>query len=204
MKHVISPQSIVLRLVQHASSSGLKLAEFRDVLVHMLDSTAHEHKMGMVINNIIKLDVLQVQVTKVAKMVRILCLLPPVLLTCSVQRSFVYRSETTANDPADGQEAEDSPISEEDQRMEQERRLRRLRTKPMPKMDVRSIVSIPTFNPCFLLIVFADQSQQGSRALANALHKLGLRHGLYAHGDRGRRRWAEEAKRRGDFQQASA
>jgi hypothetical protein len=69
MKPLISPQSIVLRLVSHASMAGLRLAEFRDVFIHMLDSTAQDIHTGQLLCNIVKLDVLRAQVGKLHRMV---------------------------------------------------------------------------------------------------------------------------------------
>lgn len=129
MRHIVSSQSIVQQLVEHAESTGLKLAEFRDVFVHMLDSSSQDLLMGKVVNNVVRADFLQVQVKKLQRM-----------------RSFVYRSDAAVGTSSGGlSSGPSSPVTpqsaEEIEKAALERRLRRLRNRPTPKLDMRSMVS---------------------------------------------------------------
>lgn len=153
MRSVVSPQAIVLRLVQHASSTGLKLVEFRDVLVHMLESTAAEQRLGDVVNRIFCHDRLLLQNDRLKKMKSFLykssSTSPPAAAitpatTPSKSAKIAATKEEGVDENTEGQGEGKEEVDEEAVRRERELRLLRLKQRPTARMDLHSLVSTPS------------------------------------------------------------
>ncbi len=69
MKNVISPQEIITRVVTHASAAGIRLGEFKDVMLNMLELNDYELLLNQTVLGIFKEDVVHSHEMKFRKMV---------------------------------------------------------------------------------------------------------------------------------------
>lgn len=53
----VSAQSVMTRVVSHASSTGLRLSEFRDIMLSMLRGQAHDGQQRDIVRGVLRHDV---------------------------------------------------------------------------------------------------------------------------------------------------
>jgi len=69
MNGSISPQEIVRRVTAQGNAAGIRLGEFKDLMVNMLSSNSQDLFLNQVMNNIIRADLAGLHCTKVSMMV---------------------------------------------------------------------------------------------------------------------------------------
>lgn len=71
MKGIITPQSIISRIARgdHNSSTGIRLGEFKDVVMNMLETNSNDLFIHETISKMVKQDLFKLNKQKNAKMV---------------------------------------------------------------------------------------------------------------------------------------
>jgi len=67
MKEFLKPSDILTRVVEHASSTNIKLGEFKDIILALLQLNQRELMIGSVVRDILKDDLRQLQISKLKK-----------------------------------------------------------------------------------------------------------------------------------------
>jgi hypothetical protein len=67
MKEFLRPSDILTRVVQHASATNIKLGEFKDIILTLLQLNQREQFISTVVRNILKGDLQQLQISKLNK-----------------------------------------------------------------------------------------------------------------------------------------
>lgn len=73
MKGVVTPQEIIRRVTAQSSASGVRLGEFKDVMINMLETNTYELYLNETVNQFIHKDMAKLHREKITIMVCMTC-----------------------------------------------------------------------------------------------------------------------------------